>query len=281
MAAFHSGQWPPPNSLRSPMSRVLAIQGKYMGMLERVEKLIVKGDEVLSTHKPNPSNVIGFPTLDTGSFATWKTQSLSFLEAQLSSTSPYYLEFKDKVQKPYTSAVSTGIGVLEAVKEEIESGDIGITSDTKGPIELVKNICDRFHLVARQIRERYDDRETIDIQDEYDVQYLFHALLHLNFEDIRSEELVPSNAGKSTRVDFLLKQERIVIELKKTRRGLSAKEVGSQLIEDIHRYNSHPDCDALICFVYDPDGRIANPRGLEADLNKRTDELIVHVFIRP
>lgn len=252
-----------------------------MGMLEKVERLIVKGNEVLSTHKPNPSNVIGFPTLDTGSFATWKTQSLSFLETQFSSTSPYYLEFQDKVQKPYTSAASTGIGVLKAVKEEIESGDIGTTSDTKSPIELVKNICDRFHLVARQVRERYDDRETIDIQDEYDVQDLFHALLHVNFEDIRPEEWVPSNVGKSTRVDFLLKQERIVIELKKTRRGLSAKEVGSQLIEDIYRYNSHPDCDALICFVYDPDGRIANPRGLEADLNKSADELIVHVFIRP
>jgi len=252
-----------------------------MGMLDKVERLIEKGKKVLSTHKPNPPNVIGFPTLDTGSFATWKTQSLAFLETQFSSTSPYYLEFQEKVKKPFTGAAKTGVGVLEAVKEEIESGEIGTTSDTKSPIELVQNICDRFHLVARQVRERYDDRETIDIKDEYDVQDLFHALLHLNFEDIRPEEWVPNNAGKSTRVDFLLKQECIVIELKKTRKCLSSKEVGSQLIEDIHRYNSHPDCDALICFVYDPEGRIANPRGLEADLNKNTDSLIVHVFIRP
>lgn len=250
-------------------------------MLEKIEILIQKGNEVLSSHKPNPPNVIGFPTLNTTSFATWKTQSLSFLEREFSSTSPYYLEFRDKVKKPYISAAKTGIGVLEAVKEEIESGDIGTSSDTKNPIEVVQNICDRFHLVARQIRERYDGRETIDIQDEYDVQNLFHALLHLHFEDIRPEEWSPSNAGKSTRVDFLLKQERIVVEIKKTRKGLSAKEIGSQLIEDIHRYNSHPDCEALICFVYDPDGRIANPRGLESDLNKNTEELIVYVYIRP
>lgn len=252
-----------------------------MGMLEKVEKLIQKGNEVLSTHKPNPPNVIGFPTLDNGSFATWKTQSLSFLESNFSSTSPYCLEFQDKVKKPYTSAVKTGIGILEAVKEEIESGEIGSPSETASPLALIQNICDRFHLVVRQLRERYNNRDTIDVLDEYDVQDLFHSLLHLYFEDIRPEEWAPSNAGKSTRVDFLLKQERIVVELKKTRKGLGAKEIGSQLIEDIHRYQSHPDCDALVCFVYDPGGRVANPRGLEGDLKKSTEDLTVEVWIRP
>ncbi len=252
-----------------------------MRNLEKVERLIQKGREVLATHTPNPPGVIGFPTLDSGAFATWKTQCLSFLESQFSSTNPYFLEFQDKVKDPYTGSTETGIGVLKAVKEEIESGDIGDFIDTKSPIELVKNLCDRFHLVARQIRDRHDDRDTIDILDEYDVQDLFHALLHIHFEDIRPEEWVPSNAGKSTRVDFLLKQERIVIEIKKTRKGLSAKEVGSQLIEDIHRYKSHPDCDALICFVYDPEGRISNPRGLESDLNQSSEDFVVNVFIRP
>lgn len=252
-----------------------------MGILEKVDNLIEKGKGVLASHRPNPPNVIGFPTCDSGLFATWKTQSLAFLERQFSSTSPYFLEFQDKVKKAYTGSINTGIGVLEAVKEEIEAGEISTVSDTKSPIQIIENLCDRFHLVARQLRERYNERETIDIQDEYDVQDLFHALLHLEFEDIRPEEWVPSNAGKSTRVDFLLKPERIVVEIKKTRKGLGAKELGSQLIEDIHRYTSHPDCDALVCFVYDPDGRVANPRGLESDLNKDTDELVVQTYIRP
>ncbi|EPD2587859.1 hypothetical protein ACR82O_003141 [Vibrio cholerae] len=252
-----------------------------MGIIEKVDSLIDKGNGVLASHRSPPPNVIGFPTCDTGLFATWKTQSLAFLEKQFSSTSPYYLEFQDKVKKAYTGSIRTGIGVLKAVKEEIESGEISTVPDTKNPIQIIENLCSRFHLVARQLRERYNERETIDIQDEYDVQDLFHALLHLEFEDIRAEEWVPSNAGKSTRVDFLLKPERIVVEIKKTRKGLGAKEVGSQLIEDIHRYSSHPDCDALVCFVYDPDGRVANPRGLESDLNKDTDELVVQTYIRP
>jgi hypothetical protein len=96
-------------------------------------------------------------------------------------------------------------------------------SDTKNPIQIIRNICDRFHLITRQLRTRYNDRETIDIQDEYDVQDLFHALLHLDFEDIRPEEWAPSNAGKSTRVDFLLKSERIVVEIKKLVKDLVQK----------------------------------------------------------
>lgn len=251
-----------------------------MGNAEKLEKLIEKGKAVLSTHRPNPPNVIGFPTLDVSAFTAWKTQTLAFLESCFSSSSPYYLEFTNNVKKPFQGAVRTGLGVLDAIRDEI--ADIGTTnlSDAASPIILVENLCNRFHQVATQLRVRHDSRDTLDVHDEYDVQDLFHSLLQLHFEDIRPEEWAPSNAGKSTRMDFLLKQERIVVEIKKTRKGLDAKTVGSELIEDIHRYQSHPECDALICFVYDPDGRITNPRGLENDLRKSTPELIVKVFVR-
>ncbi|PAR44623.1 hypothetical protein CGT95_17645 [Vibrio metoecus] len=147
-------------------------------------------------------------------------------------------------------------------------------------MENVVNVCNGFHKVVKQLRNRYASRETLNVNDEYDVQDLLHGLLHLHFEDIRAEEWVPSNAAKCTRVDFLLKNEGIIIEVKKTRQGLAAKEVGSQLIEDIHRYKTHPDCKTLVCFVYDPEERIVNPRGLEADLSKDS-ALEVHVLIRP
>ena len=45
---------------------------------------------------------------------------------------------------------------------------------------------------------------------------LLHALLLLYFDDIRAEEWTPSYAGKSARMDFLLKNEGVVIEVKKT-----------------------------------------------------------------
>ncbi|MBL1729070.1 hypothetical protein ELD60_31035, partial [Klebsiella pneumoniae] len=127
---------------------------------------------------------------------------------------------------------------------------------------LVKKICSRFHLVANQLKTRHSNRESLVISDEYDVQDLLHALLHIYFDDIRPEEWTPNYAGGSSRVDFLLKNEGIIIEVKKTRATLKAKDIGSELLIDSQRYRSHPDCKKLLCFVYDPDGWIANPRGL-------------------
>lgn len=137
-----------------------------------------------------------------------------------------------------------------------------------------------FYKVARQLRCRYDNRETLTIEDEYDVQDLLHALLLLYFDDVRAEEWTPSYVGKSARMDFLLKNERVVIEVKKTRLGLADKELGDQLIIDVDRYKVHPDCKRLICFVYDVEGRIGNPKGLMADLNNQ-HEGFATVIIKP
>ncbi|MGN7885441.1 DUF2321 domain-containing protein [Dyadobacter endophyticus] len=146
---------------------------------------------------------------------------------------------------------------------------------------LLDSIIEKFHLVAKQLRQRYDDRATLDIADEYDTQDLLHALLRIYFEDIRTEEWNPSYAGSSTRSDFLLKDQKIVIEVKKTRASLKAKQLGEQLIIDIAKYKTHPDCKVLYCFVYDPEGYISNPRGIENDLNNTTDGLKVTVRIIP
>ena len=146
---------------------------------------------------------------------------------------------------------------------------------------MVEHICSRFHLVARQLRERYSDRPTLDISDEYDVQDLLHSLLKIHFDDIRTEEWTPSYAGGSSRMDFLLKKEKIVIEVKKTRVGLGSKELGDQLLVDIQRYQKHSDCKVLFCFVYDPEGRVSNPQGLEKDLTKETEGIKVIVRIVP
>lgn len=148
-------------------------------------------------------------------------------------------------------------------------------------IEALYRIGERFHLVAKQLRVRRQDRPTLDITDEYDVQDLFHALLRIPFDDVRPEEWSPSYAGGSSRMDFLLPEIEAVVEIKKSRAGLGARELGEQLIIDIAKYKQHPNCRTLFCFVYDPDGRINNPRGIENDLNAEQDELKVRVLIAP
>jgi hypothetical protein len=143
------------------------------------------------------------------------------------------------------------------------------------------NLFQKFHLVVRQLKSRYNNRSTLDVNDEYDVQDLLHALLRIYFDDVRAEEWTPSYAGGSSRMDFLLKSEKTVIEVKKTRVGLNDKELGKQLLEDKEKYKVHPDCHKLICFTYDPDGRIINPKGIVNDLNSKTDEFEVQVIIMP
>ncbi len=159
---------------------------------------------------------------------------------------------------------------------------LSIEESSDNSIDFLHQIIDSFHQVVRQLQHRHDKRSTITIQDEYDVQDLLHAILRIGFEDVRPEEYTPSYAGSSTRVDFLLKKEKTIIEIKKTRKGLSDKEVGEQLILDSQHYKVHPDCKRLICFVYDAENKIQNPRGLEEDLNRlTTEEMLVEVYIRP
>ena len=154
--------------------------------------------------------------------------------------------------------------------------------EAEKPIEALQRVFSKFHLIARKLRSRYNRRATLDVGDEYDVQDLLNALLVLYFDDIRVEEWTPSYAGKSARMDFLLKKEKIVVETKMTREGLADKAIGDQLIVDIERYKEHPDCDTLICFVYDPMGRITNPHALIGDLQRQSkDDLKVIIVVEP
>ena len=148
----------------------------------------------------------------------------------------------------------------------------------------MRTLCSRFHLFALQLQKRHDQRPTILFEDEYDVQDAMHALLRLHFDDVRPEEWTPSYAGSSSRTDFLLKRERIVVETKVTRtkrRKLNQKEIANQLIIDARRYQSHPDCKTLICFVYDPDHLCDNVVALESDVSSQGPPLRVEVIVAP
>jgi hypothetical protein len=187
-------------------------------------------------------------------------------------------------ENAYRRGVSSAVTVLNSLIDEVSEywdNEPEKNIQEPPPIEKVELLIRRFHKVARQLRSRYGSRKTIEIEDEYDVQDLFHSLLKIFFDDVRAEEYTPSYAGAASRVDFLLKNEKIIVEIKKTRQGLSARDVGEQLIIDSQRYQAHPDCNALVCFVYDPEGRVANPRGIENDLTREINGVPVTVFITP
>lgn len=188
-----------------------------------------------------------------------------------------------EVHNAYIRGLEKANSLISSLISEIDTFGLEnkISIKKEDSIRIIENICYKFHSIARQLQSRHNNRDTIEIEDEYDVQDLLHALLKLHFDDIRAEEYTPSYAGSASRVDFLLKDENIIIEVKKTRKNLKAKEVGEQLIIDKAHYTSHPNCKSLICFVYDPDGKISNPVGLEKDLEKNNNGLNVKIIIAP
>jgi hypothetical protein len=124
------------------------------------------------------------------------------------------------------------LGLSTRLLRQIELNAASVEMDSSAdlrPVNAVLAICDGFHEVTRQLTHRRESRATLEIKDEHDVQDLLHALLHINFDDIRPEEWTPSYGGGSSRMDFLLKDHAIVVEAKMTRKGLAAKEV-SELI---------------------------------------------------
>lgn len=168
------------------------------------------------------------------------------------------------------------IAILEAFKV------IPPTPLEKDIMPILSNIFNNFNRFDINIKRRYADRVTIDIQDEYDVQDAVLSILKLFIDDVRPEDYVPSYAGANSRVDFLLPSHSIVVEIKMTNKSLSDKQIGEQLIIDFERYKQLPNYNHLICFVYDRNSNIKNPHGLIHDLEKLSDSSMrLTVFISP
>jgi hypothetical protein len=149
------------------------------------------------------------------------------------------------------------------------------------PSQIIESLFGKFHSVALEINRRHDERNSLEINDEYDVQDLLRGLLKIYFDDIRDEEYTPSYGGGCARMDLLLKKEQIVIETKMLRKSLKQGKVRDELIIDKAHYRVHPDCKKLYCLVYDPEEKIKNPRGFERDLTDKINSFETKVYVVP
>lgn len=244
--------------------------------LDEIDNLISEGEKIISnTFHKNCNDILPYE-----SYNVWIHKVLYFLKQFLNSKDDFFAE----IEKRKTNTLQHGgyvVATLKNVRTYIDKGIISFSSpkvtECDSSLEL---IFERFHRVAIQLRERRDKRPALEMNDEYDVQYLLHALLKLQFDDIRPEVWTPHYAGKSSRVDFFVDEIKTVIEVKRTRAGLADGELGDQLIIDVDRYKVYKDCEQLICFVYDPEFRIKNPTGLMNDLNEK-HKGFVKVIIKP
>ncbi len=149
---------------------------------------------------------------------------------------------------------------------DVTIGSAGAGETTARLVHLLR----RFPLMVRELQRRRAGREPMRVNDEYDVQYLLSGVLSLHFEEVLPEQWTPSYGGTQARIDFLLRAERTAVEAKMTRQGLGQREVVEQLVVDRDYYRTHPECDRLVCLVYDPELRIAQPLSVERDLSVET-----------
>lgn len=146
-------------------------------------------------------------------------------------------------------------------------------------VERIEHLFDRFDIITRQLQKRGRDRTPLTIQDEYDLQYLFHAILRIDFDDIRDETYLKQHAGVSPRIDFLIEEEGIGIETKLASEENTMKKIRRQLAEDKEHYKSDSICNTLLCLIYDPERVLTNPAEIEKDLSEVNENLTTRVTV--
>ena len=155
----------------------------------------------------------------------------------------------------------------------------GASTDMLEGLDLLERITRRFPISFAILGQDIQNRPGIEITDEYDVQRILHAAAVLLFEEVEDEDPTPKMAGGSSRLDFLLRHERIAVETKMIGKNLTVKKLRSDLADDILYFRAHPDAGSLFIFIYDPTRKITNAAGFERDLYSDSDEFPIRVVV--
>ncbi|MEO1061931.1 MAG: hypothetical protein AAFZ07_10970 [Actinomycetota bacterium] len=169
----------------------------------------------------------------------------------------------EKVERLAALFVLLVSGRLETLTS---AGKLDFAGGKVDAVEVIRRLGERLLYVQREMAKRHGGRAGMEFNDEYDDQDLFRSLLRIFFEDVRPEDYVPEYAGGASRVDFVLPDFSVAIELKHCRDSHTSKTIGEELTIDAKRYAVHPNARHLVCIVIDHEGRLSNPRGLESDL---------------
>lgn len=254
----------------------------------KTEQALHSQNQSSPQHSASPSSQVASPLPSTATTPTWETNDNPPIStpAPADSSKP---RTKPPSPEPGNGG-STDLSMrgnanedlpIPKLRGEASPAPVRHTRSESDLIAQVRTLCSRFHAVVRQLRLRREYRATLEVEDEYDVQDLLHALLRLEFEEIEIEDWTPSYTQGGSRTTFLLANNTIAVVVKKTRPGLGGREIAEQLQIDSERYAARKNCRTLFCFVYDPEGRIGNPRGFESDLTSVSDRYTVEVLVAP
>jgi hypothetical protein len=150
------------------------------------------------------------------------------------------------------------LGNLAALGAALRSGG-SVPTPGVAPLLLAMR---EFDACIRYLNTRRSAGAIINIESEADVQDVLYLLLRPWIVDLNYESPGDKTANRFVIKDFASATGRFVIDAKYIRDKDHGKNISKELHDDIEMYRTHPHCDDLIFFVYDPGLFIPDQRAL-------------------
>ena len=132
-----------------------------------------------------------------------------------------------------------------------------------------------FDLIFNNLKEsiiEFEKRTEYKITSEIKLQNLIYSIIRSLFSSTEFEDPTEKLCGKSNRLDFVLKDHRIIIEVKYVRDKDHGKKISEELSIDYPRYKTSPYGNKIINYIYDPHNHIINPDLFQKQLKKLLPE---------
>lgn len=174
---------------------------------------------------------------------------------------------------------------LQILLEDLEAALLKIRYMNKPAEEVIRDILYHFSNAVQKItKDRRKDHFAYVISDEYDVQDILYVILKSVFPTLRDEDPIPKVGAKSTKIDLILREENILIEVKMIKTGDSNEtHFIEQLKVDFESYHECKWLSKLFCFVWDPFKKtrdVANFRDLNGSRTKGGHVFDVEVIVQ-
>lgn len=160
----------------------------------------------------------------------------------------------EKTNEEIDALLKSAIGINELVLiEDFLKINNRIGYQNLTALEMVSQVIKNFPEGIKKIKSRRKGKNNFEFKDEYDVQDVLYVMLKPLFPTLKEEDPIPKVGVSSTRIDLMLREKGILIEVKMIKENDTdeAKFI-KQLKEDIQSYHICQWMKNLICFVYDP-----------------------------
>ena len=147
---------------------------------------------------------------------------------------------------------------------------------------LIEDVLENFYMFLEALKERNPHRnagikkgilDQINIENEYDIQFLLYAYLRPLYKGIRQE--VSQDTGNETvRADILIGED-ICIEAKYSREKMTEKKLSEEIKADMVHYNQRD----IYFFIYDKKKIIKSMESFKNTYESKLSDKKIHIII--